>query len=186
MKVYPDQKLARLYRFTMPIYIRRYDYDPYNPNRKRKTYDKDEEDSERRSLKRAKTNLIDICLSNGFDLFVTFTFNKDRQNLEAKRQQMAFWLNNQRILHGAFKYVIVMEYHKDGDSPHFHALFSGYKGKLKDSGKVDKAGRKIFNVKSYRGGFTTAVKIDNIEKTSAYIAKYLTKDMPRLRNKQRY
>ncbi|MDO8265551.1 MAG: hypothetical protein Q7T41_01255 [Candidatus Saccharibacteria bacterium] len=183
IKIYPG--IIRLYKFSTPFMVRRFDYDPYNPNRKRKSGNIDEEESERKSLKRSKSNLIDICLCNGFDLFVTFTFKDNRRDIEAKRQQMAFWLNNQRILHGPFKYAIVMELHKDG-APHFHALFAEYKGKLKKSGRSDDAGRKIYNIKSYRGGFTTAVKIDNIEKTSAYIAKYITKDMPRLRNKQRY
>lgn len=68
---------------------------------------------------------------------------------------------------------------------HFHGLFSGYKGSLKDSGHA-KNGRIIHNIGSYRGGFTTAVKIDDIKKVSSYVAKYMTKEMPKFRNKQRY
>jgi hypothetical protein len=172
LKIYPG--LARLLEFDEPYRARRFDYDerkPFLERHKRFVYD--------------ETNLIDLTLCNKFDLFVTFTFKKDRHDLDAKKRQMAFWLNNQRILHGKFKYLIVPELHKDG-AIHFHALFSGYKGQLVDSGRTNKAGRKIHNIQSYRGGFTTAVKIDNLEKVSSYVAKYITKDMPVFKNKQRY
>jgi hypothetical protein len=98
---------------------------------------------------------------------------------------MGYWLNNQRILHGKFKYLIVPEYHKDNKSLHFHGLFLGYNGNLVDSGRT-KNGRTIYNINSYRAGFTTAVRIDNREKVASYVAKYITKDMPKFRNKQRY
>lgn len=184
VKIYPD--FVRLLKYKYPFYVKRYDFDPYRPSSSKKSRAVlDDEDYERKSLSRAKTTLIDTALCNKFDLFVTFTFAKDRQNVDAKKRQMAYWLNNQRILHGKFLYLIVPEYHKDKKSIHFHGLFSGYNGKLVDSGHKQK-GRIVYNIRSYRTGFTTAVKIDHIEKVSSYIAKYLTKEMPRFENKQRY
>lgn len=185
IKIYPD--FIRLYKYTTPFSLKRYDYDPYNPNRPKKRNKTIIASSEflNRSFRRAKTTLTDIALCNDFDLFCTFTFALDRNDVGAKKQQMAHWLNNQRLIHGPFRYIIVAEYHKDGKAIHFHALFGGYKGKLKDSGKVQN-GRKVYNISSYRGGFSTAVKIDDIEKVSSYITKYITKAMPKFKNKQRY
>ena len=184
MKIYPN--FIRIYDYKNAYVIRRHDYDPRNPNRTTKSSKVtfDQEDYEKASLRRAKTNLIDLTLCNGFELFATFTFAKDRYDIDAKKRQMAFWLNNQRILHGKFAYIIVPELHKDG-ALHFHALFSGFNGKLKDSGKLIH-GRKAFNFTGYKAGFNSAVKIDNLEKVSSYVSKYMTKDMPTFRNKQRY
>ncbi len=184
IKIYPD--FVRLYKYVNPFYVKRYDYDPYQSSKpKKKKAFKDPEESDNSSLKRAKTRFMDTALCNDFDLYPTFTFAKDRFNVDAKKRQMAYWLNNQRILHGNFKYLIVPEYHKDGKALHFHALFSGYKGHLKTSG-IFKKGREVFNVTSYQAGHTEAYKIDNLEKTVGYIAKYISKDMPKFKGKQRY
>lgn len=186
IKVYPD--FVRLISYGEPVLIRRFDYDErrFNPDKEPKTKtDVDEEDYEAISIRRAKTNLIDLTLCNNFDLFTTFTFAKDRQNVDDKKRKMGYWLNNQRILHGKFKYLIVPEFHKDKKSLHFHGLFSGYNGTLIDSSKT-KNGRTIYNITSYRAGFTTAVKIDDREKVAGYVAKYITKDMPKFKNRQRY
>lgn len=134
---------------------------------------------------RATETVKDIAQCNDFDMFMTFTFRENRFDVDAKKRQMAYWLNNQRIIHGKFKYLIVPEYHKDGKALHFHALFAGYAGNLVDSGHRQH-GRIVYNVKSYQAGFTTAVKIDDIQKVSSYIAKYLTKDMPKFAGKHRY
>ncbi len=197
VKIYPG--LVKLFKYHSPFLVRRYDYDErkYYGKKKSKSHSSDE-DSELKSLQRAKTTLIDMTLCNQFDLFTTFTFNgneinrkkygytvTDRADADKCKRKMAYWLNNQRILHGNFKYLIVPEYHKDEKALHFHGLFAGYKGHLKDSGKKQK-GRTIFNIRSYRQGHSTAVQIDNLEKVSSYISKYLTKDMPKFKNKQRY
>ena len=184
LKVYPD--FVRFYQYAQPFYVPRYDLaEKRPPSDKKKSSQVDPEEYELVSRNKAKTRLLDLTLSNPFDLFVTFTFAKDRQNADGKKRQMNFWLNNQRNLHGKFGYIMVPEYHKDGESLHFHGLFMGYNGNLVDSGKKQN-GRTIFNINSYRGGFTTAVKIDNIAKVAGYIGKYITKDMPKFKNKQRY
>ncbi len=187
LKVYPD--FIRLYKFAEPKPIVRYDYNERRSysgeDKKKSTVAIDPEEYERMSLGRAKTKIVDLALSNPFDLFVTFTFKSDRQNVDAKKRQIATWLNNQRNLHGNFGYLLVPEYHKDGVSIHVHGLFMGYKGTLKDSGKKEN-GRTIYNVTSYQGGWTTAVIIDDIAKVAGYISKYITKEMPKFKGKQRY
>lgn len=186
LKVYPD--FVRLYVFEQPLYIRRYDLAEkrkYKGDKKIKYVSEDPEEYERMSRARAKSKIIDLALSNPFDLFTTFTFAKDRQDVDAKKRQIAFWLNNQRNLHGKFGYLMVPEYHSDNESIHIHGLFYGYNGNLVDSGKK-KNGRTIYNILSFRGGYTTAVKIDDLAKTAGYISKYITKDMPKFKGKQRY
>lgn len=138
-----------------------------------------------RSLRRSKTVISDIVLSNDFDMFATFTFKKDRQNKELCKTKMQNWLNNQQKRTGKFQYLIVPEFHKDGKSLHFHALFNNYKGKLIETGVLINT-RKSYNIKSYTLGFTSVVKIDNKEKVANYVKKYITKDMPRFEGKKRY
>jgi len=137
------------------------------------------------SLRRTKTTISDIILCNQFDLFATFTFAKDRQNIDRCKERMSNWLRSQRKVHGSFKYLIVPEFHKDQKSLHFHALIYGYQGKLTETKKKIK-GRKVYNFKEYKNGFTTAVKIDDISKVSSYVKKYITKDMPQFQGKKRY
>lgn len=187
IKVYPD--FVRLFHYKTPFIIRRHDYDEKRQQTTRKhklILDEEErQDREDKNLRRAKTMLTDLTLCNAFDLFATFTFKKDRYNIKAKKRQMAYWLNNQRILHGNFAYIIVAEYHKDGKALHFHALFSDFKGKLKDSGKFIK-GRKSYNFTGYRAGINSATKIESLEKVSSYVSKYITKEMATFSGKQRY
>jgi len=143
------------------------------------------DDNLHRSLRRTKTTITDIVICNEFDLFVTFTFAKDRQNINRLKKQMSTWLKNQKRIVGSFSYLIVPEFHADRQSIHFHALFKDYQGKLTDSGhKINN--RRSYNIPSYRLGFSSAVKIDNIEKVGNYVQKYITKDMPNFNGKKRY
>lgn len=155
-----------------------------------------------RSMRRAKTEIKDIILCNKFDMFATFTFNGDEKNVEKfgytvhDRQDpnelksvMAKWLKAQKRKYGKFEYIIVPEFHKDGKSLHFHALFNGYRGELADSGQYNN-GRKIWLIDSYNHGHSTIVKIkqttQDIGRVSSYLTKYITKDMPTFGNKKRY
>lgn len=149
---------------------------------------KRKEDNLIRSIRRTKTLISDLVLCNEFDIFCTFTFSPekaDRQNPTAVKIQMANWLRNQRQYNGSFDYLIVPEFHKDGKSLHFHALFKEYTGELIDTGlKIN--GRKVYNFKSYTLGFNSAVPIDDINKVSGYVRKYITKDMPQFPGKRRF
>mgnify|MGYP000601502984 CR=1 FL=1 len=153
------------------------------------------EDDLKRALRRAKQNVRDICFSNTFDLFGTFTFAKDRSNDDKLTQRMIDWLKNQKKKWGNFDYIIVKERQKDG-TLHFHALMSGFKGKLKaainpKTGKnIYEKGRKVYNFSGYKSGFTTCVKIDrgiqSQEKVISYLVKYLTKEKASFKGKKRY
>lgn len=182
-KIYPN--MTKLFVFNHPSKVR---IKGFEPRDKQDKSNKENTDPVALidSLRRTKTRLSDIVVSNDFDLFCTFTFAKDRQNVDHLKKQMSRWLNNQQSRTGKFSYLIVPEFHKDGQSIHFHALFKGYKGVLEDTGHKTKRGQPSLVIKSYTLGYSTAVEIDDIEKVGAYVKKYITKDMPQFNGKKRY
>jgi hypothetical protein len=187
-KSYPG--LTKLYIYDTPINVKIAGFELRKPDPfvKQKIDLRTESDkivSDLDSLRRTKTTISDITLCNEFDLFCTFTFAADRHNVDKCKSKMSNWLKRQRETYGSFHYIIVPEFHKDGKAIHFHALFKNYKGVLSDSGhKINK--RTAYNITSYQSGYSTAVKIDDIQKVSSYIKKYITKDMPLFPGKKRY
>lgn len=187
VKIYPDK--IKLILYKQENQVRKAGYEAVIPDLHDFTDNNNavetSQDSLIRSLRRSKQLISDVILCNDFDLFCTFTFKSDRQNIELCKSKMSNWLHSQRKQWGKFQYLIVPEFHKDGKSIHFHALLKGYNGRIKDSGKSIH-GRKAYNITSYRAGFSTAVKIDNHEAVSKYVRKYITKDMPQFSGKKRF
>lgn len=202
LKNYPT--FSRLYEYLITV------DDLYwfanNPKRSvrivKKQNNEDRSQSELDSIRRTKTVISDLMLCNHFDMFATFTFNGDEKNrlrygyavtdrsdTTQVKAKMSKWLKNQRELHGKFEYLIVPEFHKKQNALHFHALMKGYKGNL-SSTKIRQGGRTVYNLKGYRLGHSTVVKIGDSEedyrKVASYIKKYITKDMPLFDNKKRY
>lgn len=149
-----------------------------------------------RSIRRTKKRISDYVLCNPFDMFATFTFANDRQNQDRIRQQMKDWLKNQRNRNGRFQYLFVPEYHKDGESLHFHALLLNYSGTVEkainpktDQPLVQK-GKQVYTLSGYRLGFSNVKLLgetaEDRSKVAAYIKKYITKDIPIIYAKQRY
>jgi len=142
---------------------------------------------------RSKAMITDYTLSNDFDLFCTFTFDPEKADsfdFELCKEKMQNWLSNSRRDSPDLKYLIVAEKHKTGRI-HFHALMKYYNGVLtpafSETGKQkEKNGRKIYNMGQYNWGWSTAIKIDNIEKVASYVQKYITKDMLKIGNKKRF
>lgn len=149
-----------------------------------------------RSLRRARRRIGYYILHNEFDMFVTFTIKDDRQNSERSRKKVLGWLKNQRTRNGKFRYIVVPEFHKDGKSLHFHALLGSYPGGIQQAinpktGKpLMQKGSAVFKISGYTLGFTNVKLIEKKreDKTrlSAYLKKYITKDMPVFEGKQRY
>lgn len=140
------------------------------------------------SIARTRIAISDLCICNQFDLFCTFTFDPrriDSFNIRYCRMFMNHWCRNAKQRHSPnLKYLIVPELHESGRI-HFHALLRGFNGELRDS-KLSNHGRKVYNVKNWRFGYSTAVKIDNIVAVSRYIRKYITKDMILFPGAKRY
>lgn len=144
------------------------------------------------SLNRTKTLIRDIVLCNNFELFCTFTFDPkkvDSFSLPKCWQKMSSWINHQRdnskVKGKEFFYLIIPEQHVSGRW-HFHALISGYTGQLKDSGCKTASLRPVYNITSFRSGFTTATPIDSKESVSNYVTKYITKDFVKSFNQRRF
>lgn len=211
LKVYPD--FVKLEVLNEPFDYHRYDYDPkrYRPSDSKKHKEpEDPAEIEKRNEWRARTNFIDLTLANNFDLFPTFTFDQlkveDRYDVDSLKRHMSHWLNNQRHIHGKFKYIILPQYHKceacvkakakvcfHTDAPraiHFHAMFGGYGGNIADTGHKYPKGQIKYDVKSYQLGmakaFTIGNTIDDRQRIGFYIARYIARDMPKFHRRHRY
>ena len=155
-----------------------------------------EEDKLERSRRRSYIMMKDIVLCNLFDMFITFTFKNGRDNPDLCKDRMSGWLKRRRKIDKSFQYVIVPEFHKDGVSLHFHALVSGYTGKVvrainpKTGKPLVKKGRKVYDLPSYTLGHCEVYYIGDTEedrlKSGFYLLKYVRKDMPIFKNKRRY
>lgn len=183
VKEFPDMYIVQVLskpKFRLPPAL--------SGRRKNKTVDDIEQDIAR-SVRRSRRVINDYVLMNDFDLFITFTFNPkkvDRYDLDLCFLRMQSWLWRQQRAHSeSFRYIIVLEKHKDG-AIHFHALFGGYQGKLKKT-KVIQNNKRVYNLSSFRYGFTNAQYLDDDKlKTVAYLCKYITKDMVLVSNRRRY
>lgn len=154
------------------------------------------ENTQERSIRRSKKRIGDYILCNSFNLFITLTIKDDRQDSERSKQKVLNWLKNQRNRNGKFRYLVVPEFHKDGESLHFHALVGDFSGEIehainpKTGRPLKQRGKNVYQVKGYTLGFTN-VKLINGQlsdrsKLSAYLKKYISKDMPVFKGRQRY
>lgn len=165
----------------------------------------DEADVERKrqhsllcSVNRSKNNMFRIARSNNWDIFATFTFDRNGLYTEAVDSSdynlisklMTSYLKGLRKECPEMKYLVVPELHKDGIHYHFHALLSNISAEqleLVKSNKLDSMGSEIFNIKSWEHGFSTAVYIVDQARVKNYIGKYICKDlMNKLKYKKRY
>lgn len=158
--------------------------------------DRDPIDDSDRSIRRTKKTVKDYVLCNRFELFATFTFATNRQDIDHCKRRMNNWLKNQKKRRGGFDYLIVPELHSDKTSLHFHALIRGYNGKIEvainpKTGKpVIKGKTTFYTLPGYTLGFTNVKIIDYSNsghlKLARYVSKYITKDMPLFAQKNRY
>lgn len=137
-----------------------------------------------KAASRAKTNVYYLARSNEWEWFVTLTLDgdkMDRYDFEVVSKRVKKWFDNlkQRKAPDMY-YLIVPEQHKDG-AWHFHGLIGGCAGlSFVNSGKRTnkKSGRKIiYNFEDWKYGFSTATKVDDTERVSSYICKYITKTL---------
>lgn len=164
------------------------------PTKEVSDFDELEKERERSlyvSMKRAKGKIYDYSRANIWDWFVTLTFAPDKVNrydYTDCTKKLSKWLNNmKRDSTTDFKYIVVPERHKDG-AFHFHGLFAGCESLgITFSGHFTKTGEKIYNIGSYKLGFTTATKVRQNEAVTKYITKYTTKDlMEHIKGKKKY
>lgn len=150
------------------------------------------------SVNRSKDNIYNIAMSNEWELFITFTFDRngdvfgvatDSSDYNTVSKAISDWCNLRKKTDCPdLKYLIVPELHSDKVHYHFHGLFANCSGlKLTESGCVDSDGCMIYNVDSWKFGFTTASKIKYQDRATKYLCKYISKDlMNNLKYKKRY
>lgn len=134
-----------------------------------------------RGRSRARGKLYDLVRCNwDLDCMITLTLDPKRVDRTAYPdiiKALSVWLAN-RVRRDGLKYVVVPEYHEDGEAIHFHglcnfdALHTTYSG-------VRKKGRYIYNIDDFPLGFTAAVKLGctdaDRQAVAAYVCKYITK-----------
>ena len=148
------------------------------------------------SVNRTRKKLYDYARNNVWTHFVTYTFNKDktdRYNYSECYSKLQKWLFNARDRKCPnMKWLVIGEQHLKGGW-HFHGLLSNCEG-LKFTPAIDPStskeiyhnGQQVFNIKSYKLGYTTITKIVDTKKASNYITKYITKDLCTNLNQHRY
>lgn len=144
------------------------------------------------SLNRTKNAIYDLAKSNDWEWFVTFTFDPKMCNstdYDVVVKMLKRFIDNMRKNYApGLIYLIVPELHADGKKFHFHGLLANT-GRIDftKSGIRDDDGEMIYNVFQWEYGFSTASKIKDTVRASAYITKYMTKECVQVtKNKRRY
>jgi len=181
----PNNLIVKRYPHFTHVYVyNEYFHMNFMPKKHNSTKKDSDDLNGYRSIRRTRTTIQDIVLSNEFDFFSTFTFAQDRDDIDKCKRKMSHWLHEMQRK-GKIKYLIVPEFHKDKKAIHFHAITAGSLGPLVYTG-LKRNKRDIYNILDYKYGYSTAVMIENPEQVSSYIRKYITKDMIQFKNKSRY
>lgn len=153
--------------------------------------------SKNRSLRRTKQAVYDIAFANDWEYFLTVTFDSekvDRFNYDDVVSKYSKQLKNMKTRYFPnMEYVMVPEVHQDG-AYHFHGLVKGipmsafqnainpHTGK-----KIRKSNRYIYNCDKFNLGYNTFSLIEDSEKASTYLSKYITKTLiDDLKGKKKY
>lgn len=135
-----------------------------------------------RAFRRARNNCYDYVMSNyDLDMFVTLTLSSEvveRTNYDEIYTKLRNFLDN-RVRRNGLKYVLIPEYHKDGESIHFHGLMNESALALVAS-DVKRKGKRVYNISDYTLGFSTAIRVtgaDSRRAVSRYCFKYMTKSL---------
>ncbi|WP_243993985.1 40S ribosomal protein S17 [Pseudolactococcus carnosus] len=138
-------------------------------------------------------------LTNAWHYFVTLTIDPKKINsfdYDVAKKRLLTWCSSQRRKKGAFNYLFIPEMHKSG-AVHFHGVIGGNDQigftpaiNHKTKKPMIRNGRQVYNLKSWEKiGFSDCEKIENLEATSTYITKYITKDLlsdPKMYKQKRY
>ncbi len=155
----------------------------------------DKEDKNRSlyvSMNRSKQMIYGIARANLWDYFLTLTFDRnlvDSSDYKLVVQKAQKWLDNIRQRTSPnMKYLIVPELHADLEHWHLHGLLADCPElTLTDSGHKSKSGLIIYNLQNWKYGFSTVTKVTHNHKVSAYISKYITKELADCtKGRQRY
>lgn len=141
---------------------------------------------DRISLSRTKRNIREICLSNDFEYFVTFTVNSknaDRFSLDECQDLIRKRLKSyKKRICKDLKYILITEKHKNG-AFHFHGMMKGLRESDFYINKNGFLSNKMFD----KVGFNSFCKIaGNYARCCNYIIKYITTDCVKNSSNQVY
>lgn len=129
------------------------------------------------SKRRAMQKVFDISFANRWDWWVTLTLDPakiERADIAAITKAARVYLSNFVQRRGG-AYLMVLEWHANREGVHMHALMRGDL-QVVDSGHKDRKGHKVYNVKDWRYGFSTAIRIyKQGERLAGYLTKYMLK-----------
>lgn len=130
------------------------------------------------NLSRAKTTVKEYALCNSWDWWCTFTLDPekfDRHNLDEYIKKFSKFLNNynsKATEEYKVRYLLVPEQHKDG-AWHMHGFIKGINPK---DLYTNRYGYLTWKQYEKNFGFISMDKINDMDKCSSYILKYMTKD----------
>lgn len=140
------------------------------------------------SRNRALDNIFGYTLTNDWQYFVTLTFSPDFVNRSDDEEVKNFYVKFRRELQQQFqdiKILAIPERHPTSNAIHFHCLFGNcdltkYITKAinpKNNKPILSKGRQVYNLKFFKYGFSTLVKMtgDSL-KVANYLTKYIVKD----------
>lgn len=129
------------------------------------------------SIARSRSKVLQLALNNKWDYFVTLTFDKekiDRYDYHTVvKSLLKFFDNYKQRSSYDFKYLVIPERHKDG-AWHFHGLFANVRPcdlYINEHNYLD------FIPYANKFGFCSLGCIQDVERCSVYITKYICKDM---------
>ena len=190
---YPDGQHVTFYKYSIGTDTKKEENTNFRKSYKKEDRtEKEELHCKEVSYNKTKNRIYQIARSNTWEWFITLTFDRTRTDsgeydLVTERLQN-FLENIKKRKCPNLIYLIVPELHKDGKHYHFHGLLAGC-GKMRFaySGHDDKNGNMIFNMSDWTLGFSTATRVQDCERVSRYITKYITKEsMDFLKNKKRF
>ena len=146
------------------------------------------------SLSRTRRRIYEIAACNTWTWFFTGTLDAekcDRNDLNGTFKKLSqFFRDYRKKQHGEkLRYLIVPEQHKNG-AWHFHGLLEGLTEdelhKFTEDERLPlrilrtiKGGTDVYEWREYsaRFGYTTLTRVRDCRAVSAYVTKYITKDM---------
>ena len=152
------------------------------------------------NLKKTKDKIFDYVMCNEWEYFFTGTIDPkkyDSHNAHKIKKPLKKWFEHMSERYG-LSYICIFEYHKKGGI-HIHGLirsspltplklvesdtrsYFGFKKPMRDKTALKHGlditkGRRVYNLKTWRFGWSTAIKIYGTQQAIAhYITKYITK-----------
>lgn len=137
--------------------------------------------SQTESRNRTIQSIYGIARSNKWDLFLTITFNPDlvdSTNYEEVVKKTNNWLRNlKKRIAPNMKYLLIPELHADKKKWHFHGLLADCPELTLIETDVVRNGKRVYNLGNWKYGFTEVTYVEDSRRVSAYISKYITKEV---------